>query len=126
LENCGISKREFTLIKKMMKIDSQIFAYKEYRDASPYTYTVDLSKYENQKIPQDCKEILFRPQKMRKLYERYWQIASELDKKSAEDDMAEKHKRWKIYQPRIKKGPEEFELMDRILAAIERGVKEKK
>lgn len=34
-----------------MKIDSQIFANKEYRDASPYTYTVDLSKYENQKIP---------------------------------------------------------------------------
>ena len=47
---------------------------------SPYDYVVDLSKYEKTKIPQDCKEMLFRPRKMKKLYERYWRIASHLDK----------------------------------------------
>lgn len=47
LERCGVSKREFDLIKKMMKLDNKIFAIQEYKDASPYTYTVDLSKYED-------------------------------------------------------------------------------
>lgn len=76
LDRAGVTKREFNLIKKMMKIDPTIFTAKEHKESSPFTYTVDLSKYDNTKIPQDCKEILFRPQKMRKLYERYWQIAS--------------------------------------------------
>ena len=48
LERCGVSKREFDLIKKLMKLDNQIFAVKEFKLSSPYTYTVDLSKYENQ------------------------------------------------------------------------------
>jgi hypothetical protein len=47
LERCGVSKREFDLIKKLMKLDNQIFAVKEFTNSSPYTYTVDLSKYEN-------------------------------------------------------------------------------
>lgn len=51
LERAGVSKREFQLIKKMMKIDPTIFTAKEFKDASPFTYTVDLSKYENIKIP---------------------------------------------------------------------------
>ena len=88
LERCGVTKREFDMIKKLMKLDKNMFTVKEFVDSSPYTFMVDLSKYENQKIPQDCKEILFRPNKMRNLYERYWAIASEVDKKDANEYMA--------------------------------------
>ena len=42
-----VSKREFELIKKFLKIDPEIFAYKEFTDSSPHTYSIDLSKYEN-------------------------------------------------------------------------------
>ena len=52
---------------------------------SPYQYVVDLSKYDKQKIPQDCKEMLYRPAKMKKLYDRYWRIASHLDWKDKQD-----------------------------------------
>ena len=35
------------MIKKLMKLDTQMFAVKEFKDSSPYTYIVDLSKYDN-------------------------------------------------------------------------------
>ena len=63
---------------------------------------------------------------MRKLYEKYWAIASELDKQNAESELFEKHKRWKRNHPRIKKGPEEFILMDRIVAAVDNAIKQQK
>jgi len=71
LERAGVSRREYDIIRKLIKLDADIFAVR-INESSPYTYTVDLSKYQEEKIPQDCKEMLFRPQKMRKLYERYW------------------------------------------------------
>ena len=46
LENSGVSKREFELIKKLMKLDADIFAVRTAADASPFTYTVDLAKYD--------------------------------------------------------------------------------
>ena len=114
LERCGVSKREFDLIKKLMKLDNQIFAVKEYKDSSPYTFLVDLSKYENQKIPQDCKEIMFRPAKMRTLYERYWAIASDQDKKNAKDHLDFYSLRWNS-QRYMAKSDDEFILMDKIV-----------
>jgi hypothetical protein len=47
LERCGVSKREFDLIKKLMKIDRLMFAVREFKESSPYTYVVDLSKYQD-------------------------------------------------------------------------------
>lgn len=60
-EAAGVSKREFALIKKLMQLDPNIFAAKEARDSSPFTYSVDLSKYDSSSITQDCREVLFRP-----------------------------------------------------------------
>ena len=60
LEKAGVTKREYDLIKKLMNLDPEIFEIKEFNtNISPYTYTVNISKYSS--IPQDCKEILFRP-----------------------------------------------------------------
>jgi hypothetical protein len=60
LERAGVSKREYDIIRKLLKLDENIFAVR-INEQSPYTYTVDLSKYQDDKIPQDCKEMLFRP-----------------------------------------------------------------
>jgi len=79
LENAGVSRREFQVIKKLMKLDKDIFKAKEHIDISPYTYTVDLSKFDREQIPLDIKELLFRPTKMRRLYESYWALASAYD-----------------------------------------------
>ena len=49
LEEVGVSKREFETIKKLLKFDPEIFIEKNHyivNSLSPYTYTVDLSKYD--------------------------------------------------------------------------------
>ena len=106
-----------------MKLDSQIFAVKEYQESSPFTYVVDLSKYDNKSIPQDCKEILFRPKKMRTLYERYWAIASDLDKQDASDKLDHNRLRWNSYR-HLPKGDNEFLLMDKMVEIIDTVVAE--
>jgi len=50
LEAAGVSKREHGLMKKFMELDPNIFAAKEAKDSSPYTYSVDLSKYDSSLI----------------------------------------------------------------------------
>lgn len=107
------------MIKKLMKLDNQMFAVKEFKDSSPYTYIVDLSKYDQSSIPQDCKEILFRPNKMRTLYERYWAIASELDKKDASDKLEFNRLRWNSTRY-LAKGDDEFLLMDKMVEIIDK------
>lgn len=41
---------------------------------SPHTFLVDVSKY-GSNIPKDAKEILYRPPKLKVLYEKYWDLA---------------------------------------------------
>lgn len=50
LEAAGVSKREFSLITKLMKFDPEIFEWREFGEASPMSYVVDLSKYKDKKI----------------------------------------------------------------------------
>jgi len=72
VEQAGVSKRDFDKIKKLMRLDSEIFLDKDVhwktKSESPFVHSVDLSKYDSKKIPTDCKEILYRPEKMKKLY----------------------------------------------------------
>ena len=114
-----MSKRDFDIIKKLMKMDPLIFEIKDFNtNISPYTYTVDLSKYQHKKIPQDCKEILFSPQKMRVIFERYWDIASDIDTRDRE---AFEERGRKKHQPRLMKKTEmEFKLMDKLLEVLDR------
>ena len=65
LKEKGVTKREFELIKKFLEIDPEIFAVKEFVDSSPYTYGVDLSKYDSAVIKKELKDVLYRPKKMR-------------------------------------------------------------
>ena len=119
LERAGVSRREFDVIKKLMKLDKEIFRDRTYmtKTESPYVYKVDLSKYDQDKVPQDCKEILYRPQKMRKIHERYWQLASFYDKKQKEKDSEIARRR---FHPRkLNKFDDELLLTDRIISTID-------
>ena len=121
LERNGVSQREYDMIKKLLELDPDMFAVRTGLDYSPYTYTVDLSKYEDKKIPQDCKEMLFRPQKMRRLYERYWQLAPELLKQKAEKTKSDKKLRWNNNNnERLPKTDEEYKLMDEVLETLDK------
>lgn len=57
---------------------------------------------------------------MRKLYERYWSIASELDKKAADDKLEFNKLRWNSRY--LAKGEDEFILMDKIVEIIDKVV----
>ena len=120
LEANGVSKREFDLIKKLMKLNPEIFIEKGHfktTNESPYSYTVDLSKYSDVKLPQELKEVLYRPQKLRTLKERYWAIASALDNKERAEDAHKYKKRW--HPRKLSKEEEEYQLTDRVLATID-------
>ena len=73
------------MIKKMLKLDPEMFAHHTHPDKSPFDNTVDLTKYDTEDMTKDMREIMFRPYKMRRLYERYWVLASELDRADAEN-----------------------------------------
>jgi hypothetical protein len=57
---------------------------------------------------------------MRKLYERYWSIASELDKKNATDKLEFNKLRWNSRY--LAKGDDEFVLMDKIVEIVDKVV----
>jgi len=122
LEACGVSKREFALIKKLLDLDNDMFAYRDHREDSAFYYAVDLSKYDHTKIPKDCKEMMYRPNKMRRLYERYWQVASHLDKESRKTLEIQNKKRY--YPRKLAKTEAQYELMDRMVEIVDIAVKD--
>ena len=59
----------------LLSVDSEIFRPidSHFPRESPFNYIVDFSKYSN--LSKDAKEILYRPPKVKKLYEKYWELA---------------------------------------------------
>lgn len=78
LEEAHISRREYDQIKMLLKIDPEIFVPSEHTSLSPHANIVDLSKYQSgdKKLSKDAKDILYRPHKVKVLYEKYWQLAN--------------------------------------------------
>lgn len=72
LENANISNREYEQIKLLLSVDANLFKPSEYGTFSPHSLLVDVSKYTN--LPKDAKEILYRPPRVKLLYEKYWQL----------------------------------------------------
>jgi len=56
---------------------------------------------------------------MRTLYERYWAIASEMDKKHASDKLEFNRMRWNSTRY-LAKGDDEFLLMDKVVEIIDK------
>lgn len=124
LKDKGVTKREFDLIKKFLALDPEIFAVKEHLDASPYTYAVDLSKYERAELKKELKDVLYRPKKMRQLYERYWSLASAEDLEGKELAEYRMKNRWTPRRP--PKIEEQTTLLDRVVRVLDTTVKERR
>ena len=67
-----VSKREFEQIKALIKLDESLFRPPNIPSQSPHLDIIDIGKYEN--IPYELKEILYRPPKVKLLYEKYWEL----------------------------------------------------
>lgn len=121
VENAGVTKREFEMIKKLMDLDPEIFVQRYHvivKSSTPYIFSVDLSKYDGKKIPQECKEILFRPPKLEKLRERYWAIASSFDI----EETKKEEERWKLkwsVRRLHKENKDDYLLLDKIIAVLD-------
>jgi len=72
LEAAGVSKKEFEQIKMLLAVDDKIFKPCESGSFSPYSMLVDVSKYPN--LSKDAKDILYRPPRVKNLYEKYWAL----------------------------------------------------
>lgn len=61
-------------MKHLFQFDSEIFLQKEkVPSKSPHIFIVDVGKYGEQ-IPTDIKDILYRPNKVKKLVDAYWEL----------------------------------------------------
>ena len=110
LEQAGVSRREFDQIKLLLSVDLELFKPSEFGAFSPHSQVIDLTKYADKKIPKDVKEILYRPPKVKNLYEKYWQLAKvceNLEKKEFDREILTDHK------PRFpRKSAEELNLIE--------------
>lgn len=124
LEAAGVSRREFEHIKILLALDAELFSPSEYGSFSPHSMLIDVSKYADQNLSKDVKEILYRPPKVKNLYEKYWQLAKILDNRERQEHDAEILTDHKPRYPR--KSQEEVLLIDSILSKIEQLVEEDK
>ena len=60
---------------------------------------------------------MYRPNKMRKLYERYWQVASHLDKRDKKTLESLNEKRY--HSRKLAKTEAQYELMDRMVEIVD-------
>jgi hypothetical protein len=83
---------------------------------------IDLTKYADKKIPKDVKEILYRPPKVKNLYDKYWQLAKvceNLEKTEFDREILKDHK------PRFpRKSADEIKLIDQIMSRLEALIEE--
>lgn len=116
LENANVSRREWDNIKMLLALDPEIFKPAEFGVFSPHSLIVDISKY-GDKIPKDAKEILYRPPKLKVLYEKYWQLAGAVEGRFKEEN---DRKILTQHIPRFpQKSAEELQVLDKIFAKLE-------
>lgn len=115
LNTVGISKKEFDQIKLLLSLDKEFFKPSEYGTFSPHSMIVDLSQFES--LSKEAKNLLYKPTKVKLLYEKYWQLAKVVN------DIDKEEKDRKILKDGYSRYPvkskEEIELADRIYARIE-------
>lgn len=122
LEDAGVSRREFEHIKMLLDLDQELFKPSEYGAFSNYSQFVDVSKYQDKKISKDVKEILYRPPKMKNLYQKYWQLAKVCEGLEKTENDAEI---LKDYRPRFpRKSSEEVNLIEELFQDLDKFIEE--
>ena len=124
MDEAGVSKKEFEHIKTLLALDAELFKPSEYGSFSPYSMIFDISKYEGVKLSKDVKEILYRPPKVKNLYEKYWQLVKVCENRELVENDREI---LTDYRPRFpRKTPEEIQIVDQILKRLDELVEEDK
>ncbi len=111
-------------MKLLLAVDENLFRPSEFGSFSPHSMIVDMTKYADRKLSKDVKEILYRPPKVKNLYEKYWQLAKVcqgLEKTEFDAEILTDHK---VRYPR--KSAEEIKIIDSIFTHIEKLVEEDK
>lgn len=122
LEDAGVSRREFEHIKMLLAVDQEIFKPSEYGAFSNYSQFVDVTKYQDKKLSKDVKEILFRPPKLKNLYQKYWQLAKVCEGLEKTENDAEI---LKDYRPRFpRKTAEEVNLIEDLFQNLDKMIEE--
>ena len=94
----------------MIEVDRELFYPSEYGSFSPHSQIVDITKYENLKLSKEVKEVLYRPPKVRNLYDKYWKLAKVCEGREKQENDEEILKGHRVRYP--KKKAEEFEFID--------------
>lgn len=124
LKEAKVSKREFEQIKTLLTLDNEIFRPSEYGSFSPHSQLVDIRKYADKNLSKDVKEILYRPPKVKNLYDKYWQLAKVCEGKEKVEHDEEILLDHKPRYPR--KSAEELKLIDDIIQRLEQVIEEDK
>ena len=53
-------------------MDEDLFRPSEFGSFSPHSMIIDVTKYADKKLTKEVKEIIYRPHKVKNLYEKYW------------------------------------------------------
>lgn len=102
-------------MKTLLNADKDIFKPSEFGTFSPYSMIVDVSKFENPS--KDLKELLYRPTKVKAIYDKYWKLFKICENRDKEEN---DRKTLKDYYPRYpKKSPEEYEMIEKVIAKVQ-------
>jgi hypothetical protein len=92
---------------------------------SPHSDIIDVAKYAGRKgLSKEFKELIYRPPRVKTLYEKYWHLARIVEGRVKIENDREILKDHRIRYPQ--KPLEEVKLIERILQGIERIIEEDK
>ena len=131
LKKAEVSQKEFGEIKMLLKFDRDIFAHESEIHPpndllldNPYSFFVNFDRLPS-KIPENIKQLLYRPERMARLKKAYHRLAVILNEnwhrkeKDRKDWEFYKHRRLDWHQRQIPKTKEEYALIDKLCRAVE-------
>ena len=104
----------------LMGVDPTLFQPSEFGTFSPHSMMVDIGKYKE--LTKEAKEILYRPPRVKHLYDKFWKLAvvcGEDEKVEQDREILTDHK---VRYP--KKTKEEQQVIDSLLEALDHQIEE--
>jgi len=138
LEEANVSNRQYEQMKTLIKIDKDILNDfgkrhpKRHLSINLHDNFVDFTRLPIDKIPRDVKQLLYRPQKMKVLYDGYKRLSLIVRSNAMRKlDISYKNHKEKLakinWEPRrLKKTQQEIDMAEKLWHRIDRFIKEGK